>query len=101
MVSMSEKRFEEITEAINKHNIINSLCGGMSSYDCVITELYDYTLQLKSQLQQKDDVVDEAIDKLKHIIDYLEKQDMFHNYESELLDILTKYKGENKQKEDH
>lgn len=50
--------------------------------------LYNENKQLK-------EVINEARAKLKHIIDYLEKQDMFHNYESELLDILTKYKGDN------
>lgn len=51
-------------------------------------------IQLQKELDQRDDVIEKAINKLNHIIDYLDKQDMFHNYESELLEILTKYKGD-------
>lgn len=34
------------------------------------------------------EVFNKVKDRLEYIIDYLEKKDMFHNYESELLDML-------------
>lgn len=94
MVSMSEKRFEEIIENINKHNILNSLCGGMSSYDCMISELCEYTLELKSQLQQRDDVINEC---KKHVSSLSSKgRDcmIYADVKKDILNILNK-------KEDH
>lgn len=59
-----------------------------------INQLQQENKQLKEKSKQSEEIIEEAIDFLKHIINYLEKKDMFHNYESELLDILNKYKKE-------
>lgn len=49
---MNKERLDEIIENINKHNILQSVCGGMSSYDCAISELAEYTLNLKQALNE-------------------------------------------------
>lgn len=64
---MSEEKLNEIIENINKHNILQSCCGGMTSYDCMISELAEYALDLQ---QRKD----KAINDLNIIIDIIKKQ---------------------------
>lgn len=78
---MSEERLNEIIENINKHNILQSCCGGMTSYDCKISELSEYTLDLKQQLEQKNKVIEE-------LTNYLNKGYLINT--KEIRDILNK-----------
>ncbi len=48
---MTKERLDEIIEDINKHNVVQSICGGMCSYDCEISELAEYTLDLQQRLE--------------------------------------------------
>ena len=87
---MSEKQIEgqlKLSKKQNKNERYDYLC---SQFNCVnyAINLEKYTNKLQKQNQKYKEVIDKAIDRLEYIIDYLEKKDMFHNYESELLDIL-------------
>ncbi|MEI3507798.1 MAG: hypothetical protein V8R01_01485 [Bacilli bacterium] len=76
---MREKRLYEIIENINKHNILQNACGGISSYDNAISELAQYTLDLK----QKKEL---AIKLLKRYIGVLD--DTADLYFKNVLEIL-------------
>lgn len=97
---LEEFTVEELQEQlsdkkIDKDFLIEYIVKRDKVYNQLIDEIEKVQLnnqQLKEQLQQRDKVIEEASKKLEHIIDYLEKKDMFHNYESELLAILNKYK---------
>lgn len=49
---MSEERLNEIIENINTHNILQSCSGGMTSYDCMISELAEYALDLQQRIDK-------------------------------------------------
>lgn len=53
---MTKERLDEIIENINKHNILQSCCGGMSFYDCMICELLEYTLNLQEEKEKNNKV---------------------------------------------
>ena len=55
--------------------------------------LYNETINLQHQLEKKDKVIDEAIDLTNHMIKELDKRDMLHPAETELLEILERGKN--------
>ena len=61
-----------------------------------VSKLKKHIEYLEQQLKRKDEAFVKAINKLKHAIDHLDKIDMLHPFENELLEILQKYKGDNK-----
>ena len=60
--------------------------------DLEIASLLDYIGNLESNINNLQRRVVKAIIRLEYVIELLEKKDMFHIYESELLEIL---KGDN------
>ena len=61
------------------------------TYKDVREEIKDY----KKQLEEKDKIIDDAIDLTNYMIKELDKRDMLHPAETELLEILERGKNVN------
>lgn len=57
------------------------------------TILYNLIINLMKENKKQQEIIDKAIDLLKHQIDILESKDMLHNGEDELLQILEDKEG--------
>lgn len=93
---MNEKNLREQLEIDTKLKLLKEHKCCAESILCIETYMYcieQENQQLKEQLKQRDEVIDEAINKIEYL--RMEKWSIQGTDIMDVLDILTKYKGDN------
>lgn len=83
--------YDKISEEYKAIKLLESKIINYSDDSLILhynTILYNLIINLMKESKKQKEVIDKAVDLLKHQIDVLESKDMFHNGEDELLSIL-------------
>ena len=73
---MTKNELNEIQELIERKILLAEINGGITSTDKKFINLWNYTIILEEQLQQKEDIIKEA---KEYVINHL-KQDMLSDF---------------------